>query len=238
MARSFYFATCMIFLLFWSVSLAQDLVHHFVSPPINLRYMKTFDVNFERSVYTWLSASALLTAGLLLFVLADRLEKGQPQRKYFIALGLIFFFLSADETLSIHERFGKLVPDSARSGAFYFDWVIPALVLVAIVAVAFLRFLLTLPRKEMLLMVASGVIFVGGAVGMEMIAGVVVERFGEESLAFRLEASLEEGLEAAGVLLFIYCLLNLLENSAVARISELTSTSLRTTEVSAASPAE
>jgi hypothetical protein len=178
--------------------------------------MKTFDVNFERSIYTWLSASTLLAAGLVLFWLAESCGRGNPQRRYFIALGLIFIFLSADEALSIHERFGKLVPNSIRNGVFYYDWVIPALVLVSIVGLFFLRFLESLPRKEMALIVLAGIVFVMGAVGMEMIAGVIVERLGEDSFAFRAEVSIEEGMEAAGVLLFIYALLSLLDRHTAA----------------------
>ena len=56
-------------------------------------------------------------------------------------------------------------------------------------------------------MIASAALFLGGAVGLEMVGGSVAETEGIESLRYRLLANLEEGLELAGTLLFIYALL-------------------------------
>ena len=50
------------------------------------------------------------------------------------------------------------------------------------VGLCYLRFLLQLERRTRLLFVAAGALFVGGALGMEMIAGIVVESYGVASL--------------------------------------------------------
>jgi hypothetical protein len=51
------------------------------------------------------------------------------------------------------------------------------------------------------------VIYLGGAVGMEMIEGLVVEGSGQQSFLYRVLTNMEEGMEVLGVLIFIYAIL-------------------------------
>ena len=56
------------------------------------------------------------------------------------------------------------------------------------------------------LMIAAALLFLSGAVGVEMISGSVMEHAGFNGQGYRLLTSLEEGLELAGILLFIHAL--------------------------------
>jgi hypothetical protein len=59
----------------------------------------------------------------------------------------------------------------------------------------------------MLLVSSSAVLYLSGALGLEMLAGVYVSQFGVESLYYRSLANLEELLEILGLVLFLSALL-------------------------------
>ena len=58
----------------------------------------------------------------------------------------------------------------------------------------------------------SGVIYVGGAVGVEMIGGYHSQMYGENNFAYGMITTIEESLEMMGILVFIYSLLFYLQN--------------------------
>lgn len=56
----------------------------------------------------------------------------------------------------------------------------------------------------------AGTIYILGAVGFEMIGGVVIHYFKANSQPFFWAYTIEESLEMLGIILFIYALLNYL----------------------------
>ena len=78
----------------------------------------------------------------------------------------------------------------------------------AIVAFSFRRFLMALPRKIRNGMVRAGAIYVGGAVGLEVVGSYFDALWGKETLVRVAVITLEEGLEMLGVILFIATLLS------------------------------
>jgi hypothetical protein len=56
-------------------------------------------------------------------------------------------------------------------------------------------------------MVLAGLVFVGGAVGLEALGGWYVDRFGREEPGYGLLVTVEELLEMLGVAAFIYAVL-------------------------------
>jgi hypothetical protein len=86
-------------------------------------------------------------------------------------------------------------------------WVIPALIFVALVGLSYLPFLMQLKRTTAVLFVVAGATYVMGAVGMDMIGGLIVEQHGMESLQHSFARMIEELLEMLGVLVFLYALL-------------------------------
>jgi len=124
------------------------------------------------------------------------------------------------------------------SGMFYFSWVIPGAVLVGVVAVLYLRFVWSLARPTRAGFVATAVLFLGGALGMEMIGAWQASSHGMDSLTYALLATCEEFLEMASIVVFIHTLLAHLRamaplsvlNIAGAEPSRVTTTSLILTE--------
>ena len=67
-----------------------------------------------------------------------------------------------------------------------------------------------LPARERRWFLLSAALYVGGAVGMEMINGKFHETYGRRNVPYHLLTALEETLELAGVTVFTYALLTYL----------------------------
>lgn len=131
--------------------------------------------------------------------------------------------MTIDEAFSYHERllgpFRNLLGDALPS-AFYYAWVVPAIVLVLLLALFFARFLMRLPAKTRHAFLLAGALYIGGSIGFEMIGGHYVASGGPEDLTYYLVTSAEEALEMAGAIVFIWALLTYIaENHVTVRES-------------------
>lgn len=169
-----------------------------------------FDMDRERSIPTFYSAVTLLfCSGLLLIIAsATKKKKGAPGFAYWMGLAVIFFVMSLDEAAAIHENFiAPLRSAFNATGFFYFAWVIPASIFLVVFLSVYLKFLVALPRKIALLFIVGGAIYVGGALGFELLGGYQAESFGTENTVYAILITFEETLEMIGTLVFIYALL-------------------------------
>ena len=164
-----------------------------------------FDLGGEGNIPAFYSAAALLLAGvLLLFIARLRFGDGDRHRWGWLGLGLGFLFMALDEATQIHELLYR-VP-GFDSGAWL--WTVPFGVLLLIIGAVFLRFLLDLDPKYRRLFLLSAALFLGGAIGMELISDVAIGGTNQRAnWPAALLTSVEEGLEMSGVALFIVSLL-------------------------------
>lgn len=165
----------------------------------------------ENNLPALFSTLLLFCASLLLALIAvlERRHEGVDVSKWAI-LAAGFMLMAMDEALSFHER--AIAPLRAllggqHLGIFFFAWVIPGFALVFVLGAFFLRFLLRLPRRTAIAFVVSAAIYLGGALGVELIEGWWREAHGHKNLIYHLMVSLEEGMEMAGVIAFIHALL-------------------------------
>ena len=166
-----------------------------------------FDLNIEKNVPTFYSSlTLLLSAWLLLVIAMEKLASHQPFAKHWLMLALIFLYLSCDEIMVIHERL--IVPVGEyldATGVAYFAWVIPYGIAVIVFVIAFIPFLLALPRRFRRIFIAAGTIYVTGAIVFESLsAGVYFETKSPDTPLFVLLYSVEETLEMTGIVIFIY----------------------------------
>jgi len=166
-------------------------------------------VDSERNLPTLFSAIMLIEAAVLLLALfAVERRKASGLTVYWLFLTLLFFLMAADEVVQGHE---KLIPLFRNrfgfSGVLYFAWLVPAIPFVLAVAGFYIRFLRVIERRIAMLFVLSGAIYLTGAVGFEMAAGVIVTHFGRHTALYMVETHLEETLEMMGAAVFIYSLL-------------------------------
>ncbi|HNB52656.1 MAG TPA: hypothetical protein PK530_11965 [Anaerolineales bacterium] len=168
-----------------------------------------FDLDQEANVPTYFSTLNLfLAAGLFTLIGLLKPKTKGSFSTHWLGLGLIFFFLSIDETSVLHEKFILIFKTLFHpQGIFFFGWVILAIPFVALTALAYLRFFLHLPNKYKIMIFVSILIYLSGAVGMEMVGGWYAEHYGEARDFYNVLTTLEETLEPIGMISLIYTLL-------------------------------
>ncbi len=174
----------------------------------NFLGLAAFDLNEEGTVSAWYSSMLLLVASAILGVIAWA-RRGERFGRHWGWLSGIFLYLSLDEALAIHEDADLAQAVLDKSNFIYGDaWVFVGAAFAAIVAFSFRKFLLALPRKIRNGMLRAGAIYVGGAVGLEVVGSYFDSLWGKETLVRVAVITLEEGLEMLGVILFIATLLS------------------------------
>lgn len=196
------------FLLF--ANLVGITFKHFIGHDYVYGLVPLFNFNTEKNIPTLYSSLTLMVSALMLLFIAESNRKLGVSYIPWLGMGIIFIFLSIDEFASLHENLNRPVRETVgASGVLYFAWIIPYIALLFLFLAFYARFLLRLPRKVMLLFLLSGGVFVSGAVGMEMIGGLLADKhgLGGVGLAYSLVTTFEELLEMVGVAIFIYALL-------------------------------
>src|SRR5215211_4711933 len=199
-----------------------------------LQPLRIFDVGEERSIPTWFESMQFMLCSILLAVVT--VAKRQRNDRYSLhwgVLSIILLLLSLDEVASIHEAIGqqseRLLHNTTGftpSGAISFFWVVPGTIFVVIVLLAYVRFLAHLPQSTRRLFLFAGVLFVLGALGLEMLTAKVssssegIANFFEMELGLSghignaipkimigLQTCFEEMFEMLGLTAFVYALL-------------------------------
>jgi len=136
---------------------------------------------------------------------------GEAGRWRVLALG--FLLMSLDEAASFHEQI-QLPVQALRNIPGYraFSWVVPGTLLVIVLLAYFIPWLRTLPSRTRKLLLASGMVYVGGAVGFEAIGGLEAITVGLGGWLYVFTYTTEETLEMVGVLMLIYTVLDYLQS--------------------------
>ena len=79
---------------------------------------------------------------------------------------------------------------------------------------SYVRFLFHLPRGTRIRVALAGALFVGGALGVELVLGVWAEAHGEDNFVWEMLGLVEESMELMGSSLFLYALLEVLGRTA------------------------
>ena len=202
--------------LLWSVvflTLVNIFVIFFVfyaDDPEVFGLARWFDFDVEMNVPTFYSSFAILFCALLFSVIAVCTRgSGETGFYYWVGLAIVFLFLSMDELFGFHE----LVSDEIKlrvttSGFLYWPWVTFYGLGVCIFTLTYSKFLFGLPKKTIRLFVASGVIYVGAAIGFDMLGGREAFLHNTETLTYCVLYTCEELFEMLGIVLLIYALLS------------------------------
>ena len=171
-----------------------------------------FNLSFEGNLPTWYSSLLLLVCALLLLLIAHlSAATGLPYPRHWRVLGLIFLYISLDEAVVIHETLNAPLRSAlSLGGVFYFAWVIPFAAVLFLLLLAYLRFLLHLPRRFGALFVLAGAVYVGGALGSELPIGAWYEAHGGDNLVYGLLNLGQESLEILGASIFCAALVDYL----------------------------
>ena len=173
-------------------------------------FLDSLNMDRELNLPTLFSSALLLMAAMLMQRLGQSSDPIEAQDWCF--LSKIFIFLTLDEALQIHEIL--IIPGLRYQvhPALASTWVVPYAVLALILLWRFRRFLGSISRATASRLLRSGAVYIGGAIGMEMIGSFAVR-----SNLIRLHSpwygaitGLEEALELLGIVLLIDALLRAL----------------------------
>lgn len=176
------------------------------------KLVKLFYVDLELNVPAFFSMLLLLIASLLLAVITiiKRQENADYVQQWAILSGG-FLFMAFDEVIAVHERLiepMRAVLGEQNLGVLYFAWVVPVIPFVLCLAFYFLKFLWSLPEKTKLSFLLAASLYVGGAIGCELLESRHCEIYGKENLLYMIQTTVEEGFEMGGVIVFIWALLS------------------------------
>jgi len=177
--------------------LVVELLHDRVPEQV----LEHLSLSYEGNIPTWLSASLLLGCAIAAGVIA---REATSWRRHWWGMAFAFGWVSLDEAAEIHEHLGGHL---AGSGVLYFDWVIPAALIVVALVAAYIPFIRALAPRTRMRLVIAGCIYVGGALVMELPLGAWTQAHGADSLGYALIDWVEETMEMVGATLALVALL-------------------------------
>jgi hypothetical protein len=178
-------------------------VFRFLGPVVSLET--------DSSLPTWYAALTLaLCAGLLALIARAKFSARDKFLRHWAGLALLFTAMSVDEVARLHETLGEVLRVEVTgdlTGYFYHGWVILGIVFVAVVGLIYLPFVWRLPARTRWLVVAAGTVYVGGALGFELIAAkAAYDALGGLPDRTFVLVVVQHYLEMLGVALFAYAL--------------------------------
>lgn len=169
-------------------------------------WARYLDLGTEGNLPTFYSASLLVALAAACAVRAVLV--GRRLVPAWVSIGVVAALLALDEATALHERF--LDPLGRRLGGgegfLRFAWVVPG----SLLALGGSLFLLTaarrLPAPTRRSLGLALAMFLAGALAVEAISGAVLEERGHDRV-YLGAMTLEEGLEFAGILIALRCVL-------------------------------
>lgn len=173
---------------------------HTRSPEASELFVQKLSLSYEGNVPTWV-ATVLLFASAI--VAARIAQHALAFRRHWWGVAAVFAYASLDEAAELHEHLGGTF---SLGGVLYFDWIIPAAILLVALVLVFWPFVRALEPATRRRLVIAGCVYVGGAVIMELPLGWWTERAGPDTLGYALIDWIEETMELAGASLALLAL--------------------------------
>lgn len=168
---------------------------------------RTFKVDKEHSIPTYFSALLLLIASVLLMLVA-RINRRSSDARRWMGLAIIFLYLSVDEACAIHDLAVVPLREALDADGFlFFSWVIPGAALLVIFGLTYFRFWLHLQPDFRRSFATAGLLYVGAALGLEMVGASIAAEYGLADVGYALVALCEELFEMVAIVIFIRALL-------------------------------
>lgn len=175
--------------------------------PLLRGFFRFFNMDSEGNLPTFISAlNLLLAAGLCGFIFNHEFMLKKRFSWHWLGMSILMLFISFDEAAGIHD--GIVHPISIHlmghgDGIMYYRWYLFFLPLVAAVSFIYIPFLKRLPMLFSTRFFLAGVVFLTGAIGMEMVAGILKT----QQRSVNISVLFEETLEMLAVVILIHTLL-------------------------------
>ena len=177
-------------------------------PEYLILLFKKFDVGREQGIPTYFSAINLILSSILMFAvyLKVRIESVNAA-KYWLILSIVFFVLSIDESISIHEKFTAVQVYLQKSGISphlldTHQWLPFGVLFVLIMMVVFIPILKSLSKESAIYFMIAGIVFISGAMGLEFLGAMMLKMHIVESRGdwlYLMKKLVEEGFEMYGI---------------------------------------
>ncbi|WP_156879222.1 hypothetical protein [Salinimicrobium xinjiangense] len=193
------------------LNIASYLILYFENGhPEDFFFRKT-NFNMEKNLPSIFSGILHFASSILLLLIGRKVVRN---KSFWFFLSFLFLFTGLDEILRLHEKMGKSISHTIEtSSIFLFSWVIPYGIAAIIIAVIIFKPLFSLDKGTIRSFLLSALLFLSGAVGVEMFTGWYIEYYQLDLTrllvipdAFIL-STIEELLEMLGLSYFIYSLL-------------------------------
>lgn len=187
------------------LGIAGQVVQTQVSHGQVRRIARLVSLDNEWNLASWMSVMLLLAGALLPALIARHArDRGESFVWHWRILAIGFVYLALDEGIGIHELWARPMQATFEtSGVLQFAWVIPAAIAVGIVILLYLPFLRHLASSLRWRLVVAGGLYVGGAIGMELVGGAAISEVGSDALTYQMVAAVEEVMEITGVMLYL-----------------------------------
>ena len=177
--------------------------------PNRIKVGSVFLLGEDSGIATWYAAAVLAMCAAALAACS----MVEPNKRPWRLVAIVFAALSVDEVAMIHERGGMtvkwLVPSVTEIGGFLrYAWVFLGIPFVLVLAVVLWRWFFSLPSQTRTLFALAAVLYVGGALGIEMLNAYIDSQVGALTHAYQMSTVVEETCEMAGTCVFLYALLN------------------------------
>jgi len=208
-----------IIIVLAALHISQLVVFFEVGDPDKFDFIEMIDFDYEANLPSFYSSAAILFCAALLWLISSHKRKERlPFRFHWLGLAIIFSLLGLDEAISLHEELGDFTERFElfdAHGYLYFAWVVPYAIALTLFVLAYVRFVLALPRSTGLLFVISGVMFVAGAMGIELISANEADLNGTDTVFYSVLYTAEELCEMFGIVIFCYALMRYIESERI-----------------------
>lgn len=192
-------------LVFEGLLVLLNVVDLCLGSPLHIH--RIIDLNAEGNLPTWFSSIQLFLVGITFLLI--RLNKSSSLQKddtFLSICGLLFIFLSMDETSQFHEKITKVLSNLEwipRFGDSDGIWILLYfLVLLGLIGISYrsVKVMFVNYKKEMLVMLTGVTLFLFGGVIVEIIG---YNLYGSK-LAYKIAAIIEEFFEMSGISVLLY----------------------------------
>ena len=149
----------------------------------------------EGNVPTWFASSLLLACSVMAGAIASYHPPRAPWRRHWWGITVALGWVSLDEVAGFHEHLGGRLD---TGGVLYFDWVIWGALIVGVLAAIYLPFLRALSSPARARLIVAAVVFVSGALVMELPLGWWTYHAGKDGIGYALIDWVEETMELVG----------------------------------------
>jgi hypothetical protein len=193
------------------LGLGAELARHLLNTDPGNHWLWLFSLSQEGNIPTWYSSSLLAVSAVLLVLATLEAQHANAEHVWHWGfMAVVMAYISMDEFIGFHEHADWI----DGKGIFHFSWVIPGAIVVATLGLVYLRFLLRLPGESRRAFLVAGLVYVGGALGVELVLGLWTETHGTNNLGYGLIDFVEESMEILGVTLFVLALVDHLHGAA------------------------